>query len=263
MREQNRNSDESPPRDRWCAGFFDMASTWWPRADTNELDRQRARLLREIAAPGARSLLEIGCGDGSSAAAAATAGFDVTAVDVSGTRISAAQELAASAMARDARLRFVCGDIYTVTLEAPFDVVCYWNGFGVGSDDDQRFLLHRVATELLRPGGMLVLDVYAPWRWASIHGHREVYSSIVCDSEFDPLTSTFIERWWHRDEPGTVISQYGRCYSPQDFILLIGGLDLELVDIRPGCFRVDSVDSTKDMASMLLESWDYTVILQR
>ena len=37
----------------------------------------------------------------------------------------------------------VQGDFYEVELDGTFDVVCYFDGFGIGSDADQRRLLRR------------------------------------------------------------------------------------------------------------------------
>lgn len=46
---------------------------------------------------------------------------------------------------RSGTLESVEADFYTVELAGRFDVVCYWDGFGVGSDADQRRLLRRIA----------------------------------------------------------------------------------------------------------------------
>ena len=252
--------------DRWCADFFDVASTWWSTPDIGPVDDDRIRLLRSVA-PAPRKVLELGCGTGTTAVAASAAGYSVTGIDVSHVRIAKAgcrtAELA-GAVDGSAELPpvFLQADFYTAELGETYDVVTYWNGFGVGTDHDQRFLLHRVASEWLDPGGVLIMDVYAPWRWASINGRHYEYRDLVCENRFDPVASRFEEQWWRRDEPEAVITQYGRCYSPADFLALIAGLGLEVSEFRVGekVFGPDAADP--EITSALLECWEYTAVLR-
>ena len=69
--------------------------------------------------------------------------------------------------------RIVKDDFYTVQLDGRFDVVCYWNGFGIGSDNDQRALLRRVAAEWLTEGGTALFDISNPFVWARWDGDQE------------------------------------------------------------------------------------------
>lgn len=45
--------------------------------------------------------------------------------------------------------------------EELFDVIAYGNGFGIGTDLDQRQLLDRIAV-WVRPEGHLLMDVFNP-----------------------------------------------------------------------------------------------------
>ncbi|MGW0709719.1 class I SAM-dependent methyltransferase [Streptomyces sp. NPDC002643] len=253
--------------DRWCADFFDVASGWWTTPEIGPQDDRRVRLLRSTApAPG--KVLELGCGTGATAVATAAAGYAVTGIDVSEVRIAKAEDrltglLATAGTTPAIRPVFRRADFYTTELAETFDVVTCWNGFGVGTDDNQRHLLRRIATEWLDPGGVLIMDIYSPWRWASIHGKSYEYRDLICENRFDPVVSRFEERWWRRSDPDTVISQYGRCYSPADFLVLIKGLGLEVTEFRvpDRSFGPDATDT--DLATALLERWEYTAILRR
>src|SRR5262245_17797651 len=78
-----------------------------------------AFLLRQVPAP-CGTLLEIGCGAGRLARAAAARGIDVTAIDASPEMIRLARERGG----RDPRLRFVCGDFMAYPASAGvFDCV--------------------------------------------------------------------------------------------------------------------------------------------
>jgi hypothetical protein len=63
----------------------------------------------------------------------AHAGHDVVGIEIS-DRITFARQY--EGQAGDGSLQFVHGDFYQASFDHPFDVVCYWNGFGVGADAD-------------------------------------------------------------------------------------------------------------------------------
>jgi len=62
---------------------------------------------------------------------------------------------------RSGSLVAICGDFYEVDVPGPFDVVAYFDGFGIGSDPDQRRLLQRISS-WLTPDGCALIDVFAP-----------------------------------------------------------------------------------------------------
>ncbi|THF68003.1 class I SAM-dependent methyltransferase [Deinococcus sp. Arct2-2] len=124
----------------------------------------------------------------------------------------------------------VAGDFYTVDLPLRFDTVCYWDGFGVGTDDDQRRLLARI-TAWLQPGATAFIDVYTPWYWAQRAGvtraeaaYTQVYGF---DAEGCRMTDTY-------SAPGAEpVTQSLRCYSPDD-LRLLAGTGLTLTDLWSG-----------------------------
>ena len=219
----------------WVKDFYSRTGTWWGPAEARVTDRDHRRVARlhEHAGGGPKRVLELGSGYGTTAIALAEAGHTVTAVEVSDrVRFGVAHE----------RVTVVNEDFHTVRLGQRFDVVCYFNGFGVGTDADQRHLLGRIAADWLRPGGTALIDVFNPFAWAGWHGdeeHRpadpargyayELHERVT----FDPVTCTATDTWWPADRPGEAISQVLRCYSPADLALLVEGTGLRLSHIDP------------------------------
>ena len=108
-------------------GFYSRTGAWWEEAESGigEVDRRRAAALLDIGGSGA-AVLELGCGYGSTASACAAVGLEVTAIDLS-DRIQFA-----TAAALSDNPRFIRGDFDRADVGSDFDVVCYWDGFGVG-----------------------------------------------------------------------------------------------------------------------------------
>lgn len=253
----------------WVREFYSRSGSWWGKAEARitDRDRRRVNLLREHGVSSGR-ILELGAGYGTTAVAAAQAGFDVTAVEIS------SRADFTSGLARDiapGMLTIHKADFYTVELKGPFDAVCYWNGFGVGSDSDQRRLLDRIASQWLRPGGTALVDVFNPFVWASWDSdeeHRPADPTTGYDYElreriqFDPVTCTAIDSWWEPAAPDRVIMQSLRCYTPADLVLLLGGSGLTLAEIVIG-EQSSTVRSQPSLVGLLREEFEYLAILRR
>jgi SAM-dependent methyltransferase len=226
----------------WVRDFYSRTGRWWGAAEARVADRdhQRVSLLQQYAAAGPARVLELGAGYGTTATVTAQAGHAVTAVEIS-DRVDFATELKKDVA--PGSLTIIKDDFYSVELPDQFDAVCYWDGFGVGSDADQRRLLRRIATPWLRPGGVALIDVYNPFVWAQWHGdeeHREPNPALGYEHElferttFDPVTCTAIDTWWDAARPDEKISQRLRCYTPADLALLLSGTSLRLAAIAAG-----------------------------
>ncbi|WP_433479580.1 methyltransferase domain-containing protein [Spirillospora sp. CA-142024] len=207
-----------------------------------------------------------GSGYGATAAAAAKAGFAVTAVEVS-DRADLSGELVRNVA--PGSLTVHKADFYEVDLPDRYDVVCYWNGFGVGTDDDQRRLLVRIASEWLRPGGVALIDVFNPFVWARWDGdqeHRTPDAAAGYDREldertlFDPVTCTAIDTWWETSSPDQRISQVLRCYTPADLGLLLAGTGLALKRIVVGD-RALPLSPHPGLGELLREQHEYLAVL--
>ncbi|WP_225728638.1 MULTISPECIES: bifunctional 2-polyprenyl-6-hydroxyphenol methylase/3-demethylubiquinol 3-O-methyltransferase UbiG [unclassified Nocardia] len=251
----------------WVREFYSTTGDWWAEADARITDRdlRRVRLLREYGAASGR-ILELGSGYGTTALATARAGYAVTAIEIS----DRADHTDTSAPGPGS-LTIHKADFYTVDLDGPFDSVCYWNGFGVGSDTDQRGLLARLAGEWLRPNGKALIDVFNPFVWAAWDGDEEErkpdpaagYRHELRElTQFDPVTCTATDTWWEPADPERRISQRLRCYTPADFELLLGGTGLTLTAIVIGD-RVLPPGPHPSLRALLHEEHEYLAVCRR
>lgn len=253
----------------WVREFYSRSGSWWGKAEARVTDRdhRRVNLLRRYGVASGR-ILELGSGYGTTAVAAAQAGFEVTAVEISDRADFT------SGLAQDVdpgALTLHKADFYTVELEGPFDAVCYWNGFGVGSDADQRRLLHRIASQWLGPGATALVDVFNPFVWAGWDGdeeHRVADTESGYDYElreriqFDPVTCTAFDTWWEPAAPDRAIEQSLRCYTPADLALLLDGTGLALTTIVAGEHVSTASSSHPGLVSLLREEFEYLAVLR-
>jgi SAM-dependent methyltransferase len=173
-----------------------------------------------------RRVLELGAGGGQMAVATAELGFDVVAVEL----VPGLAEHA-RALASDSRVDVVEGDFYLAAIEGPFGAVCYWDGFGIGTDRDQRTLLARIR-EWLAEDGRALIDVYTPRYWADAAGREMTFGDVRRRYEFDSATQTMIDRWWREGAPEETVAQHLRCYAPDELARLLDpvGLSLEAIE---------------------------------
>ena len=225
----------------WVAEFYRLQSAWSGESDrpVHPFDRERAAAIAERAprASGSLRVLELGAGDGRTAVATAELGHAVTTVELVADRVASARRLAAEADgsidAGGGSLRILEGDFYALALDGPFDVVAYWDGFGIGEDDDQRRLLRRIAG-WLAPEGMALIDIYTPWYWAAAAGQERAAGKARHRYAFDADGVRMRDTYWLEDQPDSAVTQSLRCYGPADLRLLLEGTGLSLADLRPG-----------------------------
>ncbi len=239
----------------WIEGFYSATRDWWAAAEAvvDEVDRQRAALLTTLA-PSASTVLDLGCGYGTSAHAIAATGRSVVGVDLS-SRIHHAPDI--SSAIGDVEL--LPDDFFEI------DVVCCWDG--VGNDDDQRRLLVRIADDWLIDGGVSLLEVFHPSGWVLDDGLSETKPADPAQGDphtlghrraFDPETTTATDSWWVIDPDITdpvVLTQHLRCYAPHELAELAAasGLDVTAV-LAPD--REHAID-----ADLLLPTWSYLAVL--
>jgi SAM-dependent methyltransferase len=217
----------------WAPAFYarqfalmDEPGAW----EVQPMHRERAISVQELAAPPAR-VLELGAGTGQVAAALADLGYDVVAIELVPQAAARAQSL--SALPRAGMMTVLQGDFYEIELEKMFDIVCYWDGFGIGSDADQRALLHRVR-KWLSPGGHALIEVYTPWYWAQAAGRTLSLGQATRRYDFDGRGCRMLDTWWSVEDPASTVTQSLRCYAPADLELLLEGTGLEVAAVIPG-----------------------------
>ncbi len=247
-----------------------MTGRWWGPAESVITDRERGRvdLVRRLCGDAPRRILELGCGYGNTVAAMAAAGHQVIGVEVSDRADFSLQFRAQLEPAS----RVIKDDFYAVDLDGLFDVVCYWNGFGIGSDADQRTLLRRIAGEWLTPDGTALIDVANPFVWASWDGDEEHKSArpehgydydLGEVTTFDPVNSRFSDTWWVTDRPDEQWTQNVRCYSPADLRLLLERTGLALDAIMVSGDPIDISETQLRVPTLLTREHEYLAVLTR
>jgi SAM-dependent methyltransferase len=254
----------------WAEDFYSITGQWWGPAESriSRRDHDRVALVRMFCETEAVTMLELGCGYGNTAAAAARNGFRVTGVDISGTRLEFAKQYAN--VGAPGSPKFVHADFYSFEAAERFDVVCYWNGFGIGTDADQRRLLRLIRDQWLAPGGRAIIDVANPVVWAGWAGdtsHRTArpdagYQHALTElTDFDPVACRFIDTWWEQDQPEQRHTQTGRCYTPADFRLLLEGNRLTLAGACVAGAPIDLATPHAGHAGLLTKSHEWTAVL--
>lgn len=254
----------------WIKDFYTQSAIWWG-SDPQGQATHEARLstVERLCGSGKKRILDLGAGPGVSAAVMADQGHNVVAVEFNPTDVQYAQELLKAR--RKGSLTILEADFYTVELEGCFDVVCYWDGFGVGSDADQRRLLRRISQDWLAPHGSVLMDVFSPIRPAHDAGRetrlpplKGVPGSVEMFQRchFDPLHCRWIDEWVPTADPDKALAQTIRCYTPVDFRLLLEGTGLAIKRIEVNGGEVDVETTTITKSGPLMQAWSYFVQLE-
>lgn len=219
---------------QWVKAFYEKQQAWTSlyTGEITDHHRQNVCKVQWLAGPPPLTLLELGAGGGQFARAAADRGYEVTAIELIDASFQHMKSLAKGI--KRGRLTALQKDFYRIELPHTFDVVCYWDGFGLGKDGDQQRLLKRIY-QWLEPHGCALIDVYTPWYWTQAAGHKTLLgSNIARCSDFDAMGCRMIDYWWPIDDPSQKVTQSLRCYSPADLRLLLQGTGLALEEVTPG-----------------------------
>jgi len=111
--------------------------------------------------PGAKSLLDLGCGTGRHDLLLAGLGFEVTGVDRSEEMLAVALSQQSTLNSFPASLNFVHGDIRTVRLERTFDaVISLFHVMSYQTTNEDLRAAFATAREHLKPGGLFIFDCW-------------------------------------------------------------------------------------------------------
>lgn len=244
----------------WIEPFYTKRSEWMGPTGIFASHRARAASIERYSGADKKRILELGAGAGGTAAAMAELGHSVIAVELSPLRDSFARELAQES--RQGQLTIIEGDYYALDFPEPFDLICHWDSFGMGTGADNRRLLRRMAEDWLAPEGCVLMDVFSPWWWIRQAGteERDEKRGLMRGYDFDPIGGRFLDQWWPIGDKSQLITQTVRCYTPADFILLIEGtgLAVEIVAVDGNTFRADE---SSTVAHPLWDAFSYVVKL--
>ncbi len=217
----------------WALEFYTKQNAWSGvyEEPINNDHRLKAGWIEELTGLGSKRILELGAGGGQVAAAMAALGHDVTVVEQLPLLCKHAQKLASKV--EHGKLTALQADFYTVELQGQFDIVCYYDGFGIGTDDDQRRLLKRIA-DWLAPSGCALIEIGTPWYPASVDGRGWQVGQAERRYNFDADGCRWLDTWWQIDKPEEAVQQSLRCYSPADLRLLLESTGLQLAQVKPG-----------------------------
>ncbi|VAW36329.1 N-methyl-transferase-related protein [hydrothermal vent metagenome] len=217
----------------WVQSFYEKQAKWsgiyW--GDVLDIHREKVLMVQDFIGNNGEQVLELGAGGGQHAIALAELGYKVRAAEIVPELAQHIRDLARQR--RDVEVKVIEGDFYQVEIPYQFDAVCYWDGFGVGTDDDQRQLLKKIA-KWLKKGGYAFVDVYTPWHAAKSSGYRTRVGKALRQYEFDAEQCRWLDHWWLEGEGKQKIMQSLRCYSPADLRLLLEGNGLEVVKTISG-----------------------------
>lgn len=225
-------------RVEWVAEFYRKQYEWadwrarWAEFDPAEPD-PHVEAVRRLAGEGSKRILELGPGAGKTAAALASAGHHVVTIELQ--PILAEHIAGLAKRIEGGSLRSLAGDFYAVDPVDTFDVIAYFDGFGIGADEDQRRLLRRIADWLTADGCALV-DVLTPWYFVKAAGNEEEFpegTGIRYRDDFDAEGCRMTEAMWREGQEDEVLTQSLRCYSPADLRLLLEGTNLDLDGFEP------------------------------
>ncbi|CAA6828705.1 MAG: Spermidine synthase [uncultured Aureispira sp.] len=243
----------------WVKTFYDAQNEWFAvyLGAVEDSHYERAALMNEMTSAATKRILELGAGGGQTAIALAELGHDVSTVELLEESVLHAQKLSHQMKVEVAIQQ---GDFYTIDYQEPFDLICYFDSFGIGEDEDQRRLLKRIET-WLKPDACAIIEVGATWHWAGVaNGQKMDLGACFRHYRFDAENSKLIDSWWRKDDPEAVVRQYLRCYTPVDFKLLLEGTGLKMVGIEAGG-RVDYEQMEFIKKATLEEAMTYYVKL--
>jgi len=217
----------------WVKKFYNTQNDWFGiyLGDITKRHRQRVQLVHSLTDKTPKKILELGAGGGQTALALAEQGHELTMIELLEESCHHAHALAKH---YQQPLHIINDDFYTVNLDQKFDVICYFDSFGIGADSDQQDLLQRIQ-QWLRPQGCAIIEVGSTWFWGGIaNGQCLDIGDCMRKYEFDATQCRLIDKWWRPNKPEEVVYQSLRCYTPADLKLLLAPTALKIAQIQAG-----------------------------
>ena len=245
----------------WVKEFYATQNEWFGvyLGDISPSHHMRASLVQQMTGTETKKILELGAGGGQTAIALGQLGHEITMIELLQESAQHAQELSQH---YHIDLRIFQTDFYTLDLDEQFDLVCYFDSFGIGTDADQRRLLCRIA-DWLQPNGAAIVEIGSTWYWGGIGKGKSLdLGDCIRQYDFDAVQCQLIDNWWRKGNPAHVVSQYLRCYTPADLNLLLEGTGLSISAIESGG-RIDYNANQFIPKVRLKEAMTYYVKLEK
>jgi SAM-dependent methyltransferase len=230
----------------WVKDFYSKQNEWLGiyLGEIEEMHHQRALLLHDYIQsqpqcpePSQIRVLELGAGGGQTAVALAQFGYDITTVELLADSAQHAQALAQSHDVQ-ANMQVLQGDFYDIELPLNhYQLIYYFDSFGIGSDDDQQRLLRRIAAWLDKKQAYsrTVIEIGSTSYWgATARGRSMDLGDCQRSYDFDAFESRLLDHWHRHENPQEVYSQSLRCYMPADLRLLLRTTGLQLLGAQAG-----------------------------
>ena len=200
------------------------------------------------------TILELGTGNGALARGLSEYAAEITTVELVPEIVEDAKEFDI------ANITSYAGSFYDIELTAQYDLVLYIDGFGVGSDKDQLFLLKRIY-DWLNDDGVALIDIYQPEYWKKISGAKMTPlpdSNILRVYGYDESTDQMTDTWWEKDSPDKKYTQKLACYSPDEIYALCEQANLKIIGYYPAG-AIDFENWTFDKTVSLSECLSYRI----
>ncbi|KQC12318.1 MAG: hypothetical protein APR63_02950 [Desulfuromonas sp. SDB] len=235
----------------WVKEFYLKQQEWANvyGGGITEYHRKNAELVKNTAQGKLGDILELGAGGGQNAAALAELGYSVTAVELIPQLAGIACKFTSNSA--PGKIEVLQDDFYEINLEKKFDIICYWDGFGIGSDDDQIRLLNRIA-DWLKEDGFALIEIYNPGYWKKTVGKTMKFGKVNRRYDYDYQNNRMLDRWWLRNFPENSVCQSLRCYKPEDLKTLLAETGLNLKGIyNDNIWIEDNLVDNKSMQYMI------------
>ncbi|GEN84519.1 N-methyltransferase [Sporosarcina luteola] len=225
----------------WVIPFYRKQFEWLRdiESDMTSYLQKDAEKIEEQIGIKFKTMLDIGAGIGSIARALDIRGISMTTLELVPDLVEA------SRLRSPETIDIHMGDFYTYTFSTQFDVVSYFDGFGIGSDNDQLALLKRMRS-WMKDDGFALIDIYNPNYWRTIAaGHKMKIDDAERIYSFDEENCRMIDSWWHNKNPDDVVTQSLCCYAVDEISAMCEKAGLTITGIFPG-------------GAMDFDKWAYT-----
>lgn len=241
----------------WVKSFYELQYQMLENPSDYSYQQGRIDTLKKHKIKPGFKLLELGGGFGAFTKLAINKGYHVTMIEL----VAFACEKAKSLFENSTKnLEIICGDFYTIKYRQKFEAVCYWDGFGIGKDEDQIQLLHLIYRSL-KKDGLFFVDVYNPLYWSRFEKFKLALANGEREYSYQHQENLMIDCWTDQQTKQKAC-QYLKCYSPENFEQLILNIGFEIIDLIPSGY-VDYENKTWHETTEVSKSLSYTFVLKK